>query len=282
MLVDGVKGQLKMKIPTDAERAKLGDVHFMPLISVITVVYNGVNEIESTIQSYLAQERNGCEYIVVDGNSTDGTQEVLRKYSDQIDQYISESDKGVYDAMNKGLALAKGRWIYYLNCGDLLASPDVLKDVSPILQTSTSPLVAGFVLVDGDSVSSKRFPLPALHKISARELFRRHFCHQALFITREAYLVRGGFDLSYPIFADFEMCWKILSTTGGLVSIDLDIARFDLNGISSDYRESLNIYRESEKIFSNAMEGRPALQYWVGAARAVAHKYKRILIERLK
>lgn len=253
-----------------------------PLITVVTVVYNGVNSIESTIKSFLEQDRSDCEYVVVDGASTDGTREILHKYRDKIDHYISEPDKGVYDAMNKGLALAQGRWIYYLNCGDLFVDPEVLQKASAFLQSTSAPIVVGFVLVNDADVSNKRFPLSGSEEISARSLFRRCFCHQALFITREAYLAHGGFDPSYPTFADFDMCWKIISATGRFETLDLDVAHFDLNGISSDYRRSLCLYKESERIFANAGEERSLLRYWMGAARAAAYKYKRMLIEKFK
>ena len=251
-----------------------------PLISVITVVRNGAATIESTIQSFLGQDRSGCEYIVVDGASTDDTPQVVAAYRDKIDHCLSEPDKGVYDAMNKGLALARGRWVYFLNCGDQLASADVLRRAATLLQTAKAAIVVGSALVDGEDLLPTRFPQRPIAATSARSLFQSHFCHQALFVKREAYLNQGGFDLSYPTFADFDMCWKIISAEGEFESADLDIARFDRNGLSSDYRNSLNLYRESEEIFAKTTERSSIPRYWIGAARAVAYKYKRLLFER--
>src|SRR5512133_3088942 len=91
------------------------DVDYRPLISIITVVYNGIKTIEQTIQSVINQPYPNKEYIIIDGGSTDGTVEVIRKYKSDLAYWISERDNGIYDAMNKGIALAKGELIGILN-----------------------------------------------------------------------------------------------------------------------------------------------------------------------
>lgn len=253
-----------------------------PLITVVTVVFNGDKELEPTILSMLNQSYKNVEYIIVDGGSTDGTLDLVRKYESSINYWVSEQDKGVYDAMNKGLSLARGQWVYYLNCGDTLASPDVLQRASAILEKTKFHVVAGFVLVKSTSSDNLRFPLESSAGLSARSLFMRHFCHQALFIARQAYLDHNGFDLSYPTFSDFDVCWKIISSTNGFENVDLDIAAFAPNGLSSDYRKSLQLYMESERIFAKANEERSFLRYWAGAARSLAYRYKLALAERFK
>lgn len=92
--------------------------NIVPLISVITVVYNGVREIEKTIQSVLNQTFPNIEYIIIDGGSTDGTTDVIKKYQGQLAYWISEPDGGIYYAMNKGIQKATGEWIHFRNCGD--------------------------------------------------------------------------------------------------------------------------------------------------------------------
>jgi glycosyltransferase involved in cell wall biosynthesis len=99
------------------------------VISVVTVVMNDVNNIESTIQSVLSQVGCDIEYIVVDGGSSDGTQDVIEKYRDRIQHYCSEKDQGIYFAMNKGIDLAEGQWMIFLNSGDTFFSTTVLRDV---------------------------------------------------------------------------------------------------------------------------------------------------------
>ena len=89
-----------------------------PLVSIVTVVYNGAATLERTIQSVLGQSYPNIEYIVVDGGSTDGTLDLLRRYEDRLDQWVSEKDKGIYDAMNKGVALCTGEWVALINADD--------------------------------------------------------------------------------------------------------------------------------------------------------------------
>ena len=104
-----------------------------PLISIITVVYNDAKGLEKTILSVVEQNASNYEFIVVDGNSEDGTLYVIRQHSDDIDIVISEPDKGLYDAMNKGLNLANGKWIYFLNSKDHLLTKNTLQEVEPLL-----------------------------------------------------------------------------------------------------------------------------------------------------
>ena len=249
-----------------------------PLITVITVVYNGAGQIENTIQSFLQQDRSDCEYVVIDGGSKDGTQEILRKHAASIDVCVSEPDQGIYDAMNKALRRARGEWVYYLNCGDSFASPDVLRSVSSMLRQTERSIVAGSVLVNRPGEPEARFPLPITQESSARQLFHAHLCHQALFVRRSAYCQQGGFDPSYRLFADFDICLKIISETGGFERVGLDIAYFDLSGATTDPRNSLRLYQESERIFSTVREGRSRMSYIWGAARAVAYRYKRLAL----
>ena len=99
------------------------------LISVVTVSYNAVATIEQTILSVVNQTYPHIEYIIIDGGSTDGTVDVIKKYADRIAYWVSEPDKGIYDAMNKGIKVATGEWINFMNCGDSFYSVSVLSDV---------------------------------------------------------------------------------------------------------------------------------------------------------
>lgn len=101
----------------------------LPLITIITVTYNSVNTLEKTINSVINQTYPNIEYIIVDGNSNDGTIDIIKKYCNKISRWISEPDNGVYDAMNKGIKLAKGEWLNFMNSGDTFASNQVLEKV---------------------------------------------------------------------------------------------------------------------------------------------------------
>jgi Glycosyl transferase family 2 len=105
------------------------DIICQPLISVITVVFNGEKKIEQTIQSVINQNYENIEYIIIDGGSNDRTTDIIDKYSDRIDFWKSEKDLGIYDAMNKGIALATGKWLNFMNCGDIFYSHQSLSQV---------------------------------------------------------------------------------------------------------------------------------------------------------
>ena len=111
------KGMIKTSIPEK------------PLITVVTVVYNGEATLEQTIQSVVNQTYDNVEYIIIDGDSTDGTLDIIKKYEDKIDYWQSEPDKGIYDAMNKGIELATGDWINFMNSGDEFYTEDVIEDL---------------------------------------------------------------------------------------------------------------------------------------------------------
>lgn len=98
-------------------------------MSIITVVYNGVDTLEETILSVVKQNYKNIEYIIIDGESTDGTLEIIKKYQNSIAYWISEPDKGIYDAMNKGINIAKGEWIYFLGSDDWLYNKNVIGSV---------------------------------------------------------------------------------------------------------------------------------------------------------
>jgi len=158
-----------------------------PLISVITVCYNAVDVIESTIKSIIEQPGNDYEYIVIDGNSKDGTQAVVNKYIDKIDLFISEPDKGIPDALNKGVKLAKGKYVLFILGGDILKELPIES-----LKHEDADIVCYPVEVTGNKII---FP-----KIDWTIKIQNTIPHQGSFFKKSDSLVH---DTKYRFFCDF-------------------------------------------------------------------------------
>jgi glycosyltransferase involved in cell wall biosynthesis len=173
-------------------------------ISVITVCYNSAATLEKALQSVAAQSWPHVEHIVIDGGSNDGTQDILMQHASQLAKVVSEPDRGIYDAMNKGLALASGQVVCFLNSDDAYAHGDVLAIVARTMRE-------GFDAVFGDVafVNSKNSDRIIRRYRSARFSPERLAygwmpAHPALFIKREVFLNVGGFRIDYRIAGDFE------------------------------------------------------------------------------
>jgi glycosyltransferase involved in cell wall biosynthesis len=164
-----------------------------PLITVITPVFNGDQELEASILSVLNQEYRNMEYILIDGGSTDRTLDIFRKYEDSIDYWISEPDRGIYDAMNKAVDLARGQWLYFIGSDDTLR--DSLKGIAQYLVDERT-IYYGNVFYTG---SRTLYDGP----FGPRKLSRCNICQQAIFYPRRLFESQR-FKLQYPVAADWE------------------------------------------------------------------------------
>lgn len=197
-------------------------------LSVITVVYNNVHYIEKTILNVLEiKERyKDVEYIIVDGGSTDGTLEIINKYNDKISFWISESDKGIYDAMNKGIKLATGEWVNFMNAGDVFAY-DISKILDAIIIDNKYDVVYGDVLIKKEGTLS-------LDK--AREInqlnYSLNFCHQSSFVRRKL-LIKHPFSLKYKISSDYNLFLNLFISGSAFHYIEDPVSIFEYGGISS-------------------------------------------------
>ncbi len=175
-----------------------------PKISIITVVFNGEKYIEKTVQSVVSQDYDNIEYIIIDGKSTDNTIKILEAYRNKIAVLISEKDKGIYDAMNKGQQAATGDLLWFLNGGDYIPNPDT---VSKLLKNYQNEDViygqAGIVNEKNEFLGLRRLVVPP--KLTWKS-FRLGMvvCHQALLVKRT---ISQLYDLNYQIAADID--WAI-------------------------------------------------------------------------
>ncbi|MEE4239405.1 MAG: glycosyltransferase family 2 protein [Anderseniella sp.] len=203
-------------------------------ISVVTVVLNAVGSIEKCVASVFAQTYDNIEYLVVDGGSTDGTLDILARYRDRIDYLVSEPDRGLYHAMNKGIQAATGDFVYFLNSDDRFCNETVVADVvEAIRQNPSVDLVYGDVLMGSGNQLMKRPQVPVL---SRESLCRKGFCHQSLFARRELLLRTGGFSEEYRIVADGDWLARALAVGATSLHLDRDIAVFALDGVSGTSR----------------------------------------------
>ena len=202
------------------------------VISVVTIVYNDCSHIERTIQSVLNQDYPEVDYIVVDGLSTDGTSDIISNYASQINTFVSEKDKGIYDAMNKGLRLAVGDYIIFMNSGDCFSDNSVL---SQIVQCIKSFEVRP-VMVYGDYRQSYEFGFsPVIPSRSYKKAWYGAFAsHQStlynLHFLRDYNIC---YDLSYKIAADYKLNLEVVKNANDAIEkINLCISDFDMTGVS--------------------------------------------------
>ena len=182
-------------------------MNHIPLFSIITVVYNDAANLEKTIQSVVNQTSRDFEYIVIDGGSKDGTLDIIRKYEKNINIWKSEADQGIYDAMNKGIKLAKGTYINFLNAGDSYFNSDVLRLISEQVQKKPSVQLLYGQAVRLSSESSKLKFIKG-GKITTSNLFTSiPFCHQAIFYQTKLFQTIGLYDHSFRVTADYQ--WLI-------------------------------------------------------------------------
>jgi glycosyltransferase involved in cell wall biosynthesis len=180
-------------------------------ISIITVVYNNKFTIKDAIESVLSQTYKNIEYIIVDGASTDGTVEIIQSYGDRITTFISEKDKGIYDAMNKGLKLATGDIVGILNSDDFYIDTHVISKVIQIFQDNPiDSMFADLVYVHPNNLEKTVRYYDSSHFTPKKFAYGWMPAHPTFFIKREMYEKYGYFKTDYKIAADYELLARFL------------------------------------------------------------------------
>ncbi len=216
-----------------------------PLVSIFTVVFNGEEYLEKTIQSVTDQTYDNVEYILIDGGSNDGTVDVIKKYEAQIDYWVSEKDAGIYDAMNKGLHLVTGEYIGILNADDFYEPFAIEKSIEFIKNNDADYSVAKVQYVNTKNIISPIFPLEK-NKIY-QEMF---YPHISAFISRKAYKQVGLFKTQFKIAGDHDMALRIHLAGFRATYLDEIVGKLTEDGISagiSSNKESLSVAIENGK-----------------------------------
>lgn len=213
-------------------------------ISIITVCLNSKRTIEQTIKSVIGQAHDNCEYIIIDGGSTDGTLEILNKYDESISTIISELDEGIYDAMNKGIALATGDIIGILNSDDWY-EPGIFKLVEESFRETNADIIYGKLNVfkeNGEKETAKEINIEKLR-------YEMTIPHPTVFVRRAVYTAYGAFEQKYKISADYELMLRLYTKGVKFYFLDKTITNFRRGGISEQQgrqaeEETLRIARK--------------------------------------
>ena len=201
-----------------------------PLVTVITVVYNGQEYLEDAIKSVIGQSYPNIEYIVIDGGSTDGTLDIIHQYKKQIDFWVSEKDDGIYDAMNKGLEVSTGEIIGILNSDDWYELDAVEKVVQEFIADKDLDLVYGAMNIlnrDGSTESTYG------SKEGFSGIFSTPFNHPTCFFHKNVYRKIGLFDLQFPTAADYDFMLRFKRSAMKYHYIDTPLSNFRKVGVTS-------------------------------------------------
>jgi len=207
--------------------------HPTPKFSIITVTYNAEKVLEDTIQSVISQTYHCVEYIIVDGASKDGTLSIIDKYRSQIHTVISEPDKGLYDAMNKGISFATGDYLCFLNAGDCFHKDDILQQIVHTINGNELPDIlygeTAIVNTERHFVHMRRLSTP--ERLNWKSFKQGMLvCHQAFFAKRT---LVGPYDPKFRYSADFDWCIRAMKKAHSLHNTHLTIINYLEEGLTT-------------------------------------------------
>lgn len=225
-----------------------------PILSVITVVYNNAKDIERTILSVINQTYKNIEYIIIDGVSTDGTLQIIQRYSDEISLIVSEADKGIYDAMNKGLSLATGEYVLFMNSGDEIYSKDTVENV--FASADDADIYYGETEMINEKLESlgrRRHKAPEQFTWESFK-YGMSISHQAIYVKRRL-TIPYNFS-KYELSADIDWILNIAKRSSKIVNVKQYVAKYLVGGMSKQkHRQSLEeryqIFKEYYGVIPN-------------------------------
>lgn len=217
-----------------------------PLFSIITVCYNEEKNIEKTAKSVVSQNFKNFEWVVIDGKSKDNTVNILNKYKKNMSYFVSEKDSGIYNAMNKGIKKAKGKYLLFLNGGDCFTNKEVLLKVAKFLEKDnfSSQIYYGNILYDnGEKVDFSKA------KLDRKFFLTKTISHQATFIQKELFTKYGNYQEKYKISSDFDFWLKtIIKNNVKTKFLPVLVSIFNLEGISADKKSMKKHIEERQTI----------------------------------
>lgn len=217
-----------------------------PLITVVTVVFNGEKFLEETILSVINQTYDNVEYIIIDGGSTDGTLDIIKKYEHAIDYWVSEKDKGISDAFNKGVNVAQGDYINFQGDGDGFYAPNSLEKVFQKINPQEDIFVSAMIQrisPDGQELYRSKY---AENFDNKTLLFRMSMPHQGLFTHKSYFEKYGFFDVNNTFCMDYEHLLRSYKEFPKVVTKDIVLARWRADGLGNG--RTLEIFKEYDKI----------------------------------
>jgi glycosyltransferase involved in cell wall biosynthesis len=225
-----------------------------PLISVITVVYNGASCLEQAIKSVLNQDYDNIEYLIIDGGSSDETLDIIRKYEERIDYWISESDNGIYDAMNKGIRLASGVLIGLLNSDDWYEQGALHRVADAFINLTENKMIVGDAYIIQEEMRIR-------YRVASNQNFWRGlpFPHQALFVPKAVYQNVGMYDLRYLLSSDYDFLLRCVSAGVTLKHLGHVLVNYRLAGQSN--RKPMVTLNES-RVINKRYFGFMSIPHW--------------------
>ncbi|MEI8273265.1 MAG: glycosyltransferase family 2 protein [Paludibacter sp.] len=219
------------------------------LLSIITINRNNFEGLRKTIESVVSQTFNDFEYIVIDGASTDGSVAIVNEYATKISYWVSEPDKGIYNAMNKGIVKANGEYCLFLNSGDEFESPSSLQTFISCVYEHVD-IIYGNILVKGDTVEYvKSYP----DKVTFSYFLRESLAHPASLIRRELLLELGKYDEELKICSDWAFFVKAICLKNcSYKHLDITLSTFYLDGFSSDSVNAELIEQEKKRVINES------------------------------
>lgn len=246
------------------------------LISIITVVYNSDDTLEQTILSVINQNMDYLEYIIIDGGSTDQSIQIIKKYQNYITTWISEPDNGIYDAMNKGVSKAKGKYLMFLNSGDYLT--EIFKksffdgSLRKLLDKELYDVLYGDVILELNENILKYKKANNL----AFLYFKIPFCHQSTLVLKTIFS-RYKFDIGYKYGADFKLFRQLYFNSNKFKYVNIPFARYNLSGISSN--NPISLLKDYKGIIN---EDRFNILNFLGVMLTITKIWKHELFSRVK